>query len=176
MTARPQPDGAVAILLEEITAELTLARRRRSDGDALAALLDASEEAVASFGSDGAPLHLNVHMRELGGFDIEAPPQLDAFLSRWATLCAPTPIWGEIRDLGRSHDPRSDWVGTVRLLDGGEEIDIHVLPLTEGRVALRATGDLAAVHGLHRRAGALRGAATALTIAARGEPRSVDAV
>jgi len=176
MTARPQPDGAVAILLEEITAELTLARRRRSDGDALAALLDASEEAVASFGGDGAPLHLNVHMRELGGFDIEAPPQLEEFLSRWATLCAPTPLWGEIRDLGRSHEPRADWVETVRLLDGGEEIDIQVLPLTEGRVALRATGDLAAVHGLQRRIEAVRGKAAALTIAARGEPRTADAV
>ncbi|KIT15446.1 PAS-domain containing protein [Jannaschia aquimarina] len=149
MTARPQAGGVVAILLEDVSAEMALARQRRSDEGVLTALLEESDDAFAAFGARGEALHLNAHMRELTGFGPDATPDRDAFLSRWARLCRPSPLWGEVRNLAHDRTQAASWSESVSLADG-TSLEIRVVPLPEGRLAVRVHGDLAAAQAAMR--------------------------
>lgn len=119
---RPHPDGAVAFLFEDITAEITLTRRFRSDLELGQSMLDALEDAIAVFTRAGTMSMSNAAYRTLWRSDPEAGfaemTILDA--SRlWQAACLPTPVWGELRDFVHRQDQRADWTADVILRDGG---------------------------------------------------------
>ena len=151
MTARPQGGSAVAILLEDVTAEVALARRRRSDGAFLAAMLDAGTDAFAAFASDGGGVHLNATMRRLldvapgegGAGDERLSPSLDAVTARLAALFRADPVWGEVRDRIARGDVGRGWSGTVDLGTDGH-VEVKAVPMTGERIALRVSGALGA--------------------------------
>ena len=69
VTGRPHPDGAVAFLVEDITDEISMTRRSRSQVEIRQAVLDRLEEAVAVFRPDGVLAFCNTPFRTLLGFD-----------------------------------------------------------------------------------------------------------
>lgn len=69
VTGRPHPDGAVAFLFEDISQEVTLTRSFRSELAMGNAVLNALNESVAVFGSDGILTFSNAGFRTLWGID-----------------------------------------------------------------------------------------------------------
>lgn len=59
VTALPQPGGAVALLLQDLTAEVAASRRHRAEQETGQALLDTLDEALAVFAASGLRLMTN---------------------------------------------------------------------------------------------------------------------
>ena len=69
VTGRPHPDGAIAFLFEDISDEISLTRRSRSQMEVRQAVLDRMEDAVAVTGPNGLLVFCNHPFRQLLGFD-----------------------------------------------------------------------------------------------------------
>ena len=121
VTGRPHPDGAVALLFEDISAEMSLTRRFRAELEQSQAVIDAFSEAVAVFSPVGQLIMSNQSYRDLWQSDPEtslAPISLTEATRQWHKLSAPTPIWGDFRDFAQTPQDREEWTATVTMLDG----------------------------------------------------------
>lgn len=139
VSGRPHPDGAVAFLIEDITAEITLTRRFRSELEQGQAILDRLDEAIAVFSRDGVLVFSNEPFHMLWGVDPDRSfaqvTILDATRT-WQDRCAPTPVWGELRDFVSGCENRSDWNAEVRLRSG-ETLSCSVHPIPNGATLVR---------------------------------------
>ncbi|WP_179380882.1 PAS domain-containing protein [Jannaschia marina] len=139
MTARPQDNGATTLLLEDISAGILASRQQRQDRDLFLSLLDEAGEGVVAFDAAGTRVVDNLAGRQAwsdAGAPVALPDTLDGCLAFWRTLCRPSPLWGEIRDLRHGPlDGRTAWAEELRLLDG-RRTHVRVLPQPDGRIAL----------------------------------------
>lgn len=121
ISGRPHPDGAIAFLFEDITAEITLTRRFRSDIELSQSILDQLDDAIVVFGNDGTITATNLAYRSLWRTDPErsfaSTTVIDA-TRLWQDNCKATPIWGEIRDFAALRDDRTEWFGDVTMSNG----------------------------------------------------------
>ncbi|SMC12079.1 Sensor protein DivL [Roseovarius aestuarii] len=69
ITGRPHPDGAVAFLFEDISAEISLTRRFRAQNDLRQAVLDKLDHAVAVIASNNVVIFCNATWTEMFGID-----------------------------------------------------------------------------------------------------------
>ncbi|WP_051508372.1 PAS-domain containing protein [Roseicyclus elongatus] len=67
VTGRPHPDGAVALLFEDISQEVTLTRQFRADLDLYRSVLEDDAAALAVFGRDGQMMLSNAAYAKLVG-------------------------------------------------------------------------------------------------------------
>lgn len=120
VTGRPHPDGAVALLFEDISAEMSLTRHFRSELEQYQSVIDAFEDAVAVFSPAGDITTSNRAYRELWGVEHEDSLIDDVAQAtrRWHELSAPTPVWGDFRDFAQGHADREEWTASVVLRDG----------------------------------------------------------
>lgn len=121
VTGRPHPDGAVAFLFEDISAEMSLTRRFRADLELSQAVLDTLEEAVAVFSPAGEMVASNAAYCSLWQTDEDQRPLSSGFqgaLALWQSRCAPSPIWARLRLFVGSMDARETWSAEARLSDG----------------------------------------------------------
>ena len=137
LTARPQGDGAVTILLEDVTDAVAAAGRDGSDRDGIAALLDGMDEGIVLFGRGGERLMANATARAIwrddGG---DLPATLDGCVAYWKALSRPSSIWGEVRDmLAAPRATRTGWTDTLVRADG-DELRVVVTPMPGDRVAV----------------------------------------
>ena len=121
VTGRPHPDGAVALLFEDISADMSLTRRFRAELEESQAVIDAIDDAVAVFSAAGQLSLTNRAYREL--WDIDPDEELSSIditgsTRRWHSLSAPTPVWGDFRDFGQMTADREEWSASVALVDG----------------------------------------------------------
>lgn len=120
VTGRPHPDGAVALLFEDISAEMSLTRHFRSELEQFQAVIDASDDAVAMFSPAGEIAISNEAYRKL--WEINADDFIVGDLAeatrRWHELSAPTPIWGDFRDFAQDSVDREEWTATTAMRDG----------------------------------------------------------
>ena len=121
VTGRPHPDGAVALLFEDISAEMSLTRRFRAEIEQSQSVIDAMSEAVAVFSAAGQLVLSNSAYNEL--WQIDPTASLDRIdladaTRHWHALTAPTPIWGDFRDFAQTPHDREEWSATANLLDG----------------------------------------------------------
>lgn len=134
VTGRPHPGGAIALLIENITEEISLTRRFNAHLEQNQAILDCVEEAMVVFSSTGVLVTSNKAYREM--WDSDPDQVLIEFtatnaLKDWRKKTTPCPFWGELQDFIYHSAERSDWVGNVRTLKG-ETIDCRVRPLLGG--------------------------------------------
>lgn len=148
VTGRPHPDGAVAFLFEDISAEISLTRRFRAELELNQVILDRIEPAVAVFSASGILFMANRGYAELWGDDpdrrLTDMTILDASRA-WQAQCRPSALWGELRDFVRSAEDRAEWGGEVATL-GGALLRVNVQPLPAGRslISFRRTDVVAA--------------------------------
>lgn len=139
VSGRPHPDGAVAFLIEDITAEITLTRRFRSELEQGQAILDRLDEAIAVFSPEGVLVFSNEPFHVLWGVDPDRSfaqiTILDATRT-WQDRCAPTPLWGELRDFIATRENRAEWNAEVRLRSG-EALFCNVHPIQNGATLVR---------------------------------------
>lgn len=132
VSGRPHPDGAIAFLFEDITAEITLTRRFRSDLELGLSILDQLDEAIVVFAADGTLTTSNAPYRALWGVDPDmsfAQVSVVDATRVWQELCLATPIWGDLREFVETRENRAEWWAQVELKSGAMLIcSIHPLP------------------------------------------------
>ncbi len=121
ITGRPHPEGAVAFLFEDISAEISLERRFRAELQMGQAVIDGLDEAIAVFTPSGEQAMCNRAFGALWqarpGADISQMNFIEVS-RRWQEECMPTPVWGDARDFAATLGERANWTAEVRLRDG----------------------------------------------------------
>ena len=152
VSGKPHPDGAFAFLFEDITAEVSLARRFRSDIETGQAVLDALPDAIAVFSRPGTLMISNKAYARLWG--TKADPMLDhreleGEMAIWQAQAQPSAIWDNMMaEIARS-DTRSPWRDDVMLTDG-RNLRCHTMPITGGMTLVRFSVAPTRGHQMHR--------------------------
>ena len=134
VTGRPHPDGALALFIEDLSAEMTLTRRFRAELQMGQAVLDTLDEAIAVFASSGILAMSNAAYARLWGVD-PATGLADLSVAEasrtWLARTAPSPVWGDLREFIRDTRDRASWTADLRLKDG-RRLDCRVVPMAGG--------------------------------------------
>lgn len=141
ITGSPHPDGAFALLFEDISAEVSLTRRFRSDIETGQAVLDTLSDAIAVFSSAGSLVMSNQAYSDLWSTDAQSyhdQRALQSELKIWQDRCTPTPMWTEMRDLIHILGVRKSWSDDA-ILDDGRHLKCHANPIAGGMTMVRFT-------------------------------------
>ena len=131
---RPHPNGAVALMIEDISGEMLRTRRYRAELELSQAVMDEMEEAFAVFSSAGHLVSSNAAYARLWQ---DAPDMtlsdetLRTVSARWRAQCAPSTIWADLEDFAANTDDRLPWRADLRRLDG-RLIECRFAPLSGG--------------------------------------------
>jgi len=128
VTGRPHPDGAIAFLFEDISAEISLTRQFKRELEISQALLDNMEDATVHFSRCGALIQANRAYADLWNQEgtkydeqrITEEIDVIAACRSWIESTEPTPVWGDFRDFVLDTGERSRWEASVRMKDGNE--------------------------------------------------------
>ena len=149
---RPHPNGALALMIEDITGEVTQSRRYRLDLELGQAVIDEMEEAVAVFSSSGQFVMSNLAYATLWAHEPEGglkPESIKAVAGHWRSLSAPAAIWSEAEEFISTVGNRVPWRGEARLLDG-RLLNCRFVPLSGGAtLAAFRLGDTSTVTRPH---------------------------
>ena len=121
LVGRPHPNGALALMFEDISTEINRIRRYRADLELGQSVLDAMDQAVAVFSSGGALLMTNARYADLWGHDPAATVgqgTLAQICTWWRDRSAPTTFWSEVEVFCEDSSNCDTLIGEVRLLDG----------------------------------------------------------
>lgn len=134
VNARPHHDGGIALMVEDISDEVTLTRRFRSELELSQSVIDALDDAIVVFANNGLQLMANKAYQDLWGLPdddgLDLPSVLDA-TRQWQAQTRTIPLWGEIRDFVGVMTPREEWADQARLADGAI-LGCRVIPLNGG--------------------------------------------
>lgn len=134
VSGRPHPDGAVAFLFEDITAEITLTRRFRSELELGQSVMDRLDEAIAVFAPDGTLAFSNSAYNALWDSDPDRSFAQVTILDTtrvWQDKCKATPAWGDIRDFINARENRAEWWSEVQMRNG-PKLTCSVYPISSG--------------------------------------------
>jgi PAS domain-containing protein len=143
VAGRPHPDGAIAFLIEDISAEISLTRQFRGEMEVTHSAMDALDVRIAVFSPQGKLVHHNDAMREfLGEVSLEDGLSIQDTTRLWQNMCQPSPIWGDIRDFIEGCSERETWTSKV-IGRNGQHMDVQVAPLVSGAsmIALRVSDE-----------------------------------
>lgn len=152
VTGKPHPDGAFALLFEDISAEISLTRRFRSEIETGQSVLDHIPDAVAVFSSSGTLIMSNQSYEDL--WEVEGQgcimqSDLRSEINTWKTRSAPTRLWQSLRGYTQQTGPRDPWSETI-LLDDGRPIKCHADSISGGMTMIRFSLEpLLGQHRLH---------------------------
>ena len=139
VTGRPYPDGAIAFLFNDITAEVSLTRGFRTELETMQSCLDAMEDAVASFNQQGVLIASNAAQKTLWATDPDTcltdATILDA-TQQWKSAFHPAPVWPELREFVTKTSERASWDSDLRARDG-REVTCRVDPICYGSTMVR---------------------------------------
>ncbi|WP_052362490.1 PAS-domain containing protein [Falsirhodobacter sp. alg1] len=118
---RPHPNGALALMFEDISSEITRTRSYRADLELGQAVLDGMSEAVAVFSPSGHLLISNTPYEALWRDEIGTTLREETattLCARWRDATVPTELWTYIEDFITSFGPRAGGTGRAQLHDG----------------------------------------------------------
>lgn len=134
VTGRPHPDGAIAFLFEDISAEVSLTRRFRTEIETGQAALDALPQAIAVFAAEGILSMSNDAYAELWDFDPSTSLGelgISEATQRWKASSAPSTLWDDIEGFVSATGPRETWAANAALKDG-RALTCQIQPLQHG--------------------------------------------
>lgn len=131
---RPHPNGALALMIEDISSEMIRTRRFRADLEISQSVMDQMEEAIAVFSPAGQLVTSNAAYAELwgdnpGGSLSEAT--LRSLSLVWRNRCAPSPIWSDLEDFAAQSGERLAWCAELPMTDG-RLLEARFVPLAGG--------------------------------------------
>lgn len=135
VTGRPHPDGAIAFLFEDISAEMSLTRRFRAELEQGQEVLDLMSEAVAIFQPTGELSAANAAYDSLWGAEASSTLGRVTLLDSvrlWQGQCEPTELWEKARSFNSRSAPREVIEGEVRLHLDGTRISCRFVPMHGG--------------------------------------------
>ncbi|WP_299964663.1 PAS-domain containing protein [uncultured Roseobacter sp.] len=133
---RPHPDGAIAFLIEDISAEISLTRNFRAELEMGQSLMDTFDDALVVFSSSGVLTFCNAAYRTLWGLDPDnsfADVTIGDSVKAWKQLCRPGARWTALTDFVHAYGDRTAWEMPATLSDGTG------LACTVSRIASGAT-------------------------------------
>ena len=138
VTGRPHPDGAFALLFEDITAEISLTRRFRTEIETGQAVLDSLPDALAVFSQAGTLLMTNSAYAKLWGREdhLFAHRDIGTEMACWSENAVTSQVWSDIQASTRLDGDRKAWSGDALLLDG-RPLRCHATPLDGGMTLIR---------------------------------------
>ena len=139
ISGRPHPDGAVAFLIEDITAEVSLTRNFRAELELGQSMMDAFDEALVVFSATGVLTFCNAAYRELWKLDPDnsfADVTVLDSQKAWQEQCAPNPAFGDIRDFVMRVGERVRWEADLQHIDG-RRVTVLVAPIVSGATMIR---------------------------------------
>lgn len=122
VTGRPHPEGAIALVFEDITTSVTLKRKFRTEIAFSQSVLDSIEDGIAVLDRGGRLVLGNDMFTRLWGVSAEdtlSEIQLSDLLDVLRSRSEPTPVWGELRDFALAGTERAEWEAGVDHRDGG---------------------------------------------------------
>ena len=131
---RPHPNGALALLIEDISSEMLRTRRYRADLELGQSVIDHMDEAIAVFSQSGQLVMSNNSYAALWGHDPAetlGDNTVRSLSAHWRMQSAPSAIWAEVEEYVATVGDRDSWRGEVRLLDG-RLIGCRFAPLAGG--------------------------------------------
>ena len=131
---RPHPNGAIALMIEDISTEMLRTRRYRADLELGQSVIDQIDDAIAVFSESGALVMSNAAYAGTWGHDPAASlsdTTLRTLCNHWRALSAPSAVWADIEDFAANLGDRRAWSAEVRLLDG-RLLDCRFAPLAAG--------------------------------------------
>jgi PAS domain-containing protein len=131
---RPHPNGAIALMIEDISGEMLRTRRYRADLELGQAVIDQVDEAIAVFSEGGQLVMSNTAYATLWGADPAASLEdasLRSLCGHWRSQSAPSQVWGDLEDFAANQGDRAAWRAESRLLDG-RLVDCRFAPLAGG--------------------------------------------
>lgn len=140
VTGRPHPDGALAFLIEDISAEVSLTRRFRSEIQLGQSVIDALDEGLCVFSHTGDLLLSNRAFAQLWGLDPSATlgtVNIFEALRHWQAHTLPSPVWGDLRDFVLSAQDRNEWTAEVERTAGAGTILCRISPASGGGTLVR---------------------------------------
>jgi PAS domain-containing protein len=139
ITGQPYPDGAIAFLFNDITAEVSLTRGFRTELDTMQSVIDTLIDAVAVFSQQGSLTLCNATYAQQWNVEPDAciaeTSIVDATQS-WKTAFHPSPVWPELRDYVTRTTERVSWDTELRGKDGREVI-CRIDPISHGATLIR---------------------------------------
>lgn len=139
ITGQPYPDGAIAFLVNDITAEVSLTRGYRAELNTLQSVIDTMDDAVAVFDSQGILTVCNTAYATSWEVDPEAcipETTIVEATQSWKSAFHPSPVWPELRDFVLRSSERASWDTELRGTDGREVI-CRVDPICHGATLIR---------------------------------------
>ncbi|MEY4697250.1 MAG: hypothetical protein RIT14_1678 [Pseudomonadota bacterium] len=121
VTGRPHPDGAMALMIEDISTEISRSRRYRADMELGQAVIDTMAEGIAVFSTSGQLVMSNLAYARLWGHDPGESltgGNIKLISAHWRAASAPTTIWAEVEEFVATLGERRAFHGEVRLRDG----------------------------------------------------------
>jgi PAS domain-containing protein len=118
---RPHPNGALALMIEDISTEMLRTRRYRAELELSQAVVDAMEESIAVFSQAGQLVMSNAAYAALWGHDpvaTLADVSVRTLSTQWRAQSAPNSLWAEVEDFVATVGDRQSWRAEARLLDG----------------------------------------------------------
>ncbi|MEY4870999.1 MAG: hypothetical protein RLZZ563_329 [Pseudomonadota bacterium] len=134
VAARPQPNGALVLLIDDISNEITRSRRHRADLELGQAVIDSLDDAIAVFSGSGHLVMSNAAYAAFWGHDpagLVGDIGIRQLAEQWRGASAPTPVWSQAEDFVTLIEDRAPWQAEVRLADG-RLIGCRVTPLSGG--------------------------------------------
>ncbi len=118
---RPHPNGAMALMFEDISTEMSRTRRYRAELEMGQSVIDALEDAIAVFDQNGLLMMTNAAYRTLWNHDPDSniKPLSIAELTRfWRSQSATSPLWCDAESFVATMGERQPLSGDARLNDG----------------------------------------------------------
>ena len=139
VTGRPHPDGAIAFLIEDISAEISLTRDYRAELELGQSLVDTFEDALAVFSQAGIQTFSNKAYDLLWGFNSEtsfADVTIVDAIRLWKDKSAPNPLWQDLHDSVMALHGREAWTMPV-CLKGQTPMQCKIVPIASGATVVR---------------------------------------
>lgn len=121
VNGRPHPDGAIAFLIEDITAEVSLTRNFRAELELGQSLLDTFDDALVVFSASGVLTFSNHAYHEMWGVDPDnsfADVTIADSVAEWTRQCKTGANWTGLADFVLDFDTRPPWEMSAELLTG----------------------------------------------------------
>lgn len=156
VSGRPQPNGAIALFIEDVTTEAALNRNFRNEIETAQNAIDALNEGIVVFGLSGHALLSNAGYARLWGTDPcadLADGGLSDALSRWSAACEPTTFWARLAEFVSNAEPQDEITGSAALRTGiplalraqrlnGGAVMLVFQPLAQGLLTQRSDRNL----------------------------------
>lgn len=141
VTGRPHPDGAVAFLFEDISAEISLTRHFRAELELGHSVLDTLDNAICVFSPAGVLTLCNLAYQQLWGVNPDlafAEMTVRDAIRHWQSKYHNPELWQKTQTFVLNSGLRQPWQAQVKTHDG-LKLAVKVSPIAGGATLLTFT-------------------------------------